>query len=105
MEEAPEQFRPQVERWLARLKKDKSDSLTLDDLKRIVAENMAREGRAPGGPAARPSPFFRKLDTDGDGKLSKAELQKAPELFEELDLNKDGYLDPAEVFGIPTAPE
>jgi Ca2+-binding EF-hand superfamily protein len=105
VDEAPEQFRPQVERWLARLRKDKSDSLTLDDLKKLVAENAAREGRAPGGPAGRPSPFFRKLDTNGDGKLSKEELQKAPELFEELDLNKDGYLDPAEVLGTPAVPE
>jgi Ca2+-binding EF-hand superfamily protein len=58
VDEAPEPFRPQVERWLARLKKDKSDSLTLDDLKKLVAENLAREGRAPGGPAGRPSPSF-----------------------------------------------
>jgi Ca2+-binding EF-hand superfamily protein len=105
VDEAPEPFRPQVERWLARLNKHKGDSLTLDDLKKVFAENMAREGRAPGGPAGRPSPFFRKLDTNGDGKLTKEELQKAHELFEELDLNKDGYLDPSEVFGTPAAPD
>src|SRR5262249_9510618 len=105
VDEAPEQFRPQVERWLARLRKEKTDSLTPDDRKKIVPEHSARDGRMPGGPAGRPSPLFRKLDTNSDGRLSKEELQKAPELFEELDVNKDGYLEPAELFGPPPAPD
>jgi Ca2+-binding EF-hand superfamily protein len=44
---------------------------------------------------------WKKLDTDGDGKISKAEAQaNAPRLFEhfdQLDANKDGFLTPDEL--------
>ncbi len=39
--------------------------------------------------------FFKKLDTDGDGRISLAEAQVAPRLaahFEEIDANKDGFI-------------
>jgi Ca2+-binding EF-hand superfamily protein len=98
VDEAPQQFRPQVERWLTRLGKEKDGSLTLEELRKIVAENQLRP---PGAAPARPTPFFRTLDANGDGKLSKEELQKAVERFEELDLNKNGFLEPSELFGMP----
>jgi Ca2+-binding EF-hand superfamily protein len=44
---------------------------------------------------------WKKLDTDGDGRISKAEAQAgAPRLaehFDQLDANKDGYLTPDEL--------
>jgi Ca2+-binding EF-hand superfamily protein len=40
--------------------------------------------------------FFKKLDTDGDGRLGRAEAQAgAPRLaehFDEIDANKDGFI-------------
>ena len=44
--------------------------------------------------------FLKKLDTDGDGRISRAEAQAAPRLaahFDEIDTDKDGYLSPDEL--------
>ncbi len=51
--------------------------------------------------------FFKKIDTDGDGKLSKAEvdaaakdnkrLSKLSENFTAIDTNKDSFLDKDEL--------
>ncbi|HLJ09895.1 MAG TPA: EF-hand domain-containing protein [Planctomycetaceae bacterium] len=102
IDEAPQQFRPMVERWFVQLRKSKDDSLTVDDLKKIVAENQAREeGRSAGRPPGPPPEFLRTLDTDGDGKLSEEELKKAVDRFDELDANHDGYLEPNELFAPP----
>jgi hypothetical protein len=41
------------------------------------------------------APRFDRLDSNADGKLSRAEAAARPELaqkFEQLDANKDGYL-------------
>ena len=44
---------------------------------------------------------FKKIDTDGDGKISRAEAQaNAPRLFarfDEVDTNKDGFITPDEM--------
>ncbi len=43
---------------------------------------------------------FQKLDTDGDGRISRAEAQAAPKLaehFDAIDANKDGYITPDEL--------
>jgi Ca2+-binding EF-hand superfamily protein len=107
--EVSEEFRPQVERWLVnRLGKSKEDSMTLDDLKKIVAENLANGARPPGmagemTPGAGRGGFaallMSKLDANGDGKLSKEELQKVGDLFDEIDRDHDGFIEMAELSG------
>lgn len=50
-------------------------------------------------PGAAPSADFSKLDTNGDGSISKQEARKDKALgkaFDSLDTNKDGKLDAAE---------
>ena len=68
--------------------------LTADELRAWHAK--AREQRKNVA-AAR----FRKIDTDGDGKISLAEAQaNAPKLaarFGEIDADKDGYITPEEL--------
>src|SRR5262249_31620742 len=47
--------------------------------------------------------FLKRLDANGDGKLSAAELRRAPRTFRKYDLNEDEGLDRAELLaGAPT---
>lgn len=102
--ETPEPFHNLIERWLRQAGKEKEGSLSLEEIKKIIAENRPAQPGLPGGARQPQSVLFKKLDTNGDGKLSKEEMQKAASLFEELDLNKDGFLDPSELLGGPGAP-
>lgn len=93
------------------------DELTRDEfaaafLRAMQGRPGTPDGQSParpeGQPGGRPGmgPFrmpriLQKLDTDGDGRVSKAELARAAEMFADLDENGDGQLDPRELMGPP----
>lgn len=67
-----------------------------------------RPGGPPGGPqgggdpAARLAEFIKRADTDGDGKISKAEFEgmgkkESEERFNRMDANSDGFVDQDEI--------
>jgi Ca2+-binding EF-hand superfamily protein len=70
---------------------NKDGFITIEELK---AARQAHRGA--GGPGA----MFGRLDVNGDGKLSRAEVANAPRLaehFDAIDANKDGFLTPDEI--------
>ena len=44
-----------------------------------------------------PAERFKKLDTNGDGTLSRTEWPRRAEIFDKLDANKDGALTTTEL--------
>jgi len=61
------------------------------------AVSTAASGPAQGRAAA--AERFKALDTNGDGRISRAEAQAAPALaahFDQIDANKDGEITPKE---------
>ncbi len=73
----------------------------------IATTSLAQDGerpRPPGGPEGRgnPAEMLKRADTDGDGKVSKAEFIKSrtaelEEAFGRIDANGDGFIDEVEV--------
>jgi len=65
-----------------------------------TAQSFAQEKQDR--PKGDPEKMFKALDTDADGKLSKAEVEKAQrgrlkDNFDAIDTNKDTFLDRAEI--------
>lgn len=81
----------------------KKPVLALLALSLFATPALAEEHKGPGGPGGRPGPdhFIKKIDTDKDGKVSKAEWNaKGDAMFNDSDTNKDGFItrDEAEAF-------
>jgi Ca2+-binding EF-hand superfamily protein len=55
-------------------------------------------GRPQGPPPAAPFAIFRLLNSDGDGKLSEAELEAAADKLRSLDKDQDGSVSAREMF-------
>jgi Ca2+-binding EF-hand superfamily protein len=78
----------------ASLDKNADGKLTADE--RPQHKGMRGHGRHGG---SRHGDGFRKLDTDGDGKVSRAEAAAQPrfaERFDTMDANRDGVIDRAD---------
>ena len=76
------------------LDKNKDGKLSADE--RPQMRGMHRRGAKQGGHAR-----MKALDTDKDGRISRAEAQagqaKMAERFDKMDVNKDGYVDRADM--------
>jgi Ca2+-binding EF-hand superfamily protein len=84
---------PMISKHFDEIDTNHDGQLTADEL-RAFHQKMHGERQAKAG--AR----FKKLDTDGDGRISKAEAQAAPRLaqhFDEIDANHDGFITPDEL--------
>jgi Ca2+-binding EF-hand superfamily protein len=105
-DEIPEQASSFVKQIFERLGKDE---VTQEDFAQAARRLLGEGGQPPGGPGPdgmgpRPSfqpMFLRKLDANGDGRLSKDEFAKAADKFSDLDQDGDGQLDARELMGPP----
>lgn len=64
----------------------------------ITREEIGGPQRSPGGgPTRGGGNFFKELDKDGDGKVSKEEApERMKERFDRIDRNSDGFIDSEE---------
>ena len=79
----------------------KFDELDKNKDGKLAKEEMPRRhGRGFGKNGHGPHDMMMKLDTDKDGRISRAEAAagqaKSAERFDRMDVNKDGYIDQAD---------
>jgi Ca2+-binding EF-hand superfamily protein len=123
LEEIPEAARSRMKPLFERIGKEE---ITLQDLQKLRPDSAGRrpeakpgqgsrrpgdsDGKRPENPQSRRSSdsprsgsgqapaFFRELDQDGDGALSRRELERAAALLDKLDRNGNGKLEIIELF-------
>jgi Ca2+-binding EF-hand superfamily protein len=59
----------------------------------VLASGGGRAAPAPAGRAERGPQWFRKMDRNGDGDVSRKEFLGTPEQFKEIDADGDGLID------------
>jgi Ca2+-binding EF-hand superfamily protein len=84
---------PRLAEKFDELDKNKDGKLTKEEIPRHHGRGFGKNGH---GPRER----MAKLDTDKDGRISRAEWvagqAKSAERFDQMDVNKDGYIDRAD---------
>lgn len=82
---------PRVAKHFDEIDADHNGQITPDELRAFHEKRRAAGGKERGGRAQN----WKKLDTDGDGRISREEAKAAPRLsehFDAIDANKDGYI-------------
>lgn len=104
-DEVPDEQKEMFQRITQRLG---TDSLTKEQFVRAMAQRRGEGGRPPEGRPGEPGrpgfpggmpplPVLRALDADGDGEISKAEIEGASKALAALDKNGDGKLSRDEI--------
>ena len=79
----------------ARLDKNQDGVISADEMPAGVpatAKAKMKTAATPRAASGELGPRLKAMDTDGDGKLSKAEFKGPEAMFDQLDLNKDGSI-------------
>jgi len=85
---------PMIARHFEQIDANRDGQVTMDELRAFHEQQRAQREQ-------RRAEHWKKLDTDADGKISKAEAQaNAPRLlehFDQIDANGDGFVTPEEL--------
>ena len=85
---------PMIARHFDQIDANHDGQITMDELRAFHEQQRAQREQQR-------AEHWKKLDTDGDGKISKVEAQaNAPRLFEhfdQIDANGDGFITPEEL--------
>ena len=86
--------------WFAKLDQNKDDVIDAEELEK--ARKAMGTNKGDGKAGGQLDAILKRLDKDGDGKLTKAEAGDAP-WFDKIDKNPDGVLDAEELSKLAAA--
>ena len=100
-DEVPDGQKERFDRILSRGDQDRDGRLTREEFMASLEGAQSRQGQGRGGRAGRnfdPGRMFERMDTNGDGKITRDELpEQAPPMFERMDSDGDGAITREEI--------